>query len=66
MNALRGATETINEFRPTLAISAYHNPSDLYDIVEFIDSLKQDYEYRLRARDFGFVDLTIFCVPPSR
>ena len=65
MNALRGATETIKESRPILAVSAYHNPSDLYDIVEFVDSLNQGYEYELRARDFGFVDLTIFCVPSS-
>ena len=63
MNALVGARQAIDKFRPILAISAYHNPNDLFDILSFVDDLKLGYEYELRARDFGFVDLTVFCIP---
>ena len=44
MDALNGAVQSIQKFKPNLAISAYHKPSDLWDIPIFIKSLCPDYE----------------------
>ena len=46
--SLRGATQTIQRYKPKLAISVYHSLSDLFEIPEFLDSLGVGYCYYLR------------------
>jgi FkbM family methyltransferase len=41
--ALQGSRATIERYRPKLAISIYHRPDDLYQIIEYIDSMDQRY-----------------------
>jgi FkbM family methyltransferase len=36
VEAIRGATESINVFKPKLAISVYHKPNDLFEIISYI------------------------------
>lgn len=45
---LKGATKTIVKNRPKMAISCYHYPTDLIEMVKFIGSLKLDYKFKLR------------------
>lgn len=44
MNALLGATEIITNQLPTLILSAYHKNRDIYDFIEFIQSLSNEYK----------------------
>jgi FkbM family methyltransferase len=55
---LRGAKQTIREFRPKIAVSAYHRPDDEKAIPETVLSAREDYRYRLV--DKGEKDLFFF------
>jgi FkbM family methyltransferase len=46
-DALRGAIKTISEFRPKLAISAYHSLGDLIGLAPLIDSICSGYKFFL-------------------
>lgn len=48
LGALKGARGHIEQGRPKLAISAYHRPSDLLDLVNFVDGLRGDYRVGVR------------------
>ena len=63
--ALEGARKTIESSQPILAISVYHNPSDLFDVFEFLESTNVRYRYHLAALDFGLCDLTLYAIPAS-
>jgi FkbM family methyltransferase len=45
---LKGAEKTIIKNRPKLAISCYHYPTDLVEMVKFINGLKLNYKFKLR------------------
>ena len=47
MGALRGARQTIERFRPKLAISIYHKPNDFFEIVNYLASLQLGYVFYL-------------------
>ena len=61
--ALRGAKETIRLHRPTMAISAYHNPADLWDLPNLIDDMAPGYNFFLRQHYFNSFDLVLYAVP---
>lgn len=44
MAGLRGAESSIRRFRPKLAISIYHKPDDIFDIVNWVHDLDIGYE----------------------
>jgi FkbM family methyltransferase len=46
VRALNGAKETINRFKPRLAITAEHNPNDERDIPEAILRIRRDYRVK--------------------
>ncbi|PPT97878.1 FkbM family methyltransferase [Xanthomonas arboricola] len=46
--ALRGASAHIVAGRPTLAISAYHRSSDLLELVDAVENMRDDYRIGLR------------------
>jgi len=48
LNALKGAKETITKYRPTLAISMYHKPEDIWEIPSYILSIHPDYKLYMR------------------
>ncbi|WP_051586360.1 FkbM family methyltransferase [Selenomonas sp. AE3005] len=61
LEVLKGAFLTISQFKPKLAISAYHKPEDLYEIQKYIRSLRCDYQfafrhYRIDGRDYYLDD----------
>ena len=45
---IKGAKTTIVNYRPKLAISCYHYPTDLINIFNFIDNLGCSYKFKLR------------------
>lgn len=47
--ALRGAKETILKYQPYMAICTYHKMADILEIPKYIKSIREDYNFYLRA-----------------
>jgi FkbM family methyltransferase len=60
IDALEGARTTIRSFAPKLAISAYHRPSDLWEVPAKIKSLHPDYRLFLRQQDGGIIETVCY------
>jgi len=63
LNALMGARETIRKNHPTLAISVYHRPNDLWKIPGFILSITANYKIFIRHYTSGISETVMFFVP---
>jgi len=63
LNALKGAVKTIQEFRPKLAISVYHNFQDLSEIPNFIRQLNLNYLFFLDHFTVHLDETVLFAVP---
>lgn len=61
--ALRGASKTIAEFSPVLAICLYHNPSDLWQIPELIMQINPNYDMYLRVYGDMLLETVLYCIP---
>ena len=48
LDILRGAALIITKFKPILALSAYHKWDDFWVLMNFVKSLRSDYEFALR------------------
>ena len=48
LDVLRGAATTIARFKPILALSAYHKWDDFWTLMNFVKSIRPDYEFALR------------------
>ncbi len=60
--ALRGAAQTIRQYRPKLGICIYHKPADVIEIPRQIRSLNPDYKLYLRAHSYGANDVLLYAV----
>ena len=56
LDVLRGAVTTILRFKPILALSAYHKLDDFWTLMNFVKSLRPDYEFALRHSFDSFED----------
>jgi FkbM family methyltransferase len=66
MELLRGAERTIRRFKPKLAICAYHYPSHLFEIAEYIRSLAPEYVFYLRQHAPIMGDYVLYACIPGR
>ena len=48
---------------PKLAISAYHRPSDLWEVAEVIAAIRPDYRLYLRQHDGGVIETVLYALP---
>jgi FkbM family methyltransferase len=64
--ALRGASHLIEAARPTLAISAYHYPTDLWRIPLLLDQLMPDSRLFLRHYTREVDDTVCYAIPARR
>lgn len=48
LDVLRGAVTTLARFKPILALSAYHKWDDFWTLMNFVKSIRPDYEFALR------------------
>lgn len=60
---LRGATRLIRRCRPALAISVYHRPNDLFELIELIDEIEPTYRFHLRFHALAGVDSVLYAFP---
>ncbi len=63
--ALKGAENTIKSHRPTLAICAYHEHSDLINLPRIIKSFNSEYKLYLRAHKSKSNELVLYAVNPK-
>lgn len=61
-SALRGARRVLREFKPRLAIAAYHRPDDLLTLSELIMELQPAYQLRLGHITTGQSETVLFAV----
>ncbi|WP_298844413.1 FkbM family methyltransferase [uncultured Roseobacter sp.] len=59
--ALTGASDTIRNFKPKLAISAYHKWDDLLAIPTLIHSIRNDYEFYLDCTTGFGGEIVLYC-----
>lgn len=64
--ALQGAEKTLRKFRPTLAISVYHNLSDFWTIPRYLESLDLGYRFYLRHFTIHAEETVLFAVAEER
>ena len=60
IEALKGGRKLIGRYTPKLAISAYHRPSDLWQIPKLIKELNTCYKLYLRQQDGGIIESVIY------
>jgi len=61
--ALDGARRTIAQHRPRLAISAYHLPGDLWNLLHQIRAWDLGYRFHLRGHSFNGFDTVLYALP---
>ncbi|MDR2507110.1 MAG: FkbM family methyltransferase [Candidatus Accumulibacter sp.] len=60
--ALLGAVEIIRQNKPRLAICAYHNLEDIYELPRTILAIRKDYRFALRQHDPGYWNTVLYAV----
>ena len=62
-HALRGARNTIAAHRPHLAISAYHKPRDLWELMLLVHRWDLGYRFYLRTHRYNGFDTVLYGIP---
>ncbi len=62
LEALKGSKQTIQKYRPKLAICLYHKPEDLLDIMLYIKSLVPDYKFYIRHYTLFQVETVLYAI----
>ncbi|BBO66730.1 hypothetical protein DSCA_06600 [Desulfosarcina alkanivorans] len=62
MQALKGAQETIDRYRPSMAVCIYHKLSDFYDIPKFIHQFG-GYHFRIGHYHPEFAETVLYAIP---
>ena len=63
LKALHGAKQLIRRSRPTLAISLYHRPQDLWELPLFLSSICEDYQFYIRQHYANSFDSVLYAIP---
>lgn len=64
--ALLGARNLIAKYRPTLAISLYHRPDDLWAIPALLDNICPDYNFYIRQHHYNSFESVLYAIPKNR
>jgi FkbM family methyltransferase len=63
LEALRGAQTAIRKWAPKLAISAYHRPTDLWQVADVVREVRSGYRLYLRQHDGGVIETVLYALP---
>lgn len=61
--ALEGAIKTISNFKPILALSCYHHPTDLWILPRLIDKICKAYNFYFLQHCNNSFDLVLYGIP---
>jgi FkbM family methyltransferase len=62
-DAILGAKETSRKYRPGMAISAYHLPSDLWRVGLLISEIDADYNFYMRSHAYSSFETVLYAIP---
>lgn len=62
--ALEGALHLLTEHRPSLAVSLYHRPADLWELPAWLDNLGIGYKFHMRSHGFNGFDTVLYARVP--
>jgi FkbM family methyltransferase len=69
LEALRGAKNTIKDFKPLLLIGIYHNPEEFFGTKKYLEKLMPDYQFKIKflsdIRPLAEIHLIAWCEPQS-
>ncbi|MFZ3053695.1 MAG: FkbM family methyltransferase [Sulfuricurvum sp.] len=60
--AILGATQTIQKYKPNLAICLYHKPEDLWEIPLLIHQIEPSYDMYLRVHEDMCLSTVLYCI----
>lgn len=60
---LRGARHIITRWRPSLLVSLYHNPQDLWELPELLFEICDNYDFYIRQHQFNTFDSVLYAIP---
>jgi FkbM family methyltransferase len=63
MQVLLGATQTINKFKPKLALSLYHKPDDMFELIAYIKLHHPFYQYYIGHYTIYLEETVLYCDP---
>ena len=61
--SIRGAVNIIRSCRPALAISIYHKPEDLWDLILMVHQLDLNYQLYIRTHGQNGFDTVLYALP---
>jgi len=62
-HALQGAVSLISTYRPRLAISTYHKPRDLWELLLQVQRMGLGYRFHLRSHAFNGFETVLYALP---
>jgi len=65
LEALKGAENSIRQYKPKLAICVYHKPLDIVEIPLYLKQIVPDYKLYLRHYLFGASETVCYAVPAN-
>jgi FkbM family methyltransferase len=65
LEMLHGAKETIQKYKPKMAISIYHIPAHLIEIAEYVNFLAPEYRMAIRHHSPIFAESVLYCWVPQ-
>ena len=66
LSALKGAYNTIQKFKPKLAVCIYHLPNDLWEIILYIKEQFPFYDFSVRTHQYDGLDFVLYAIPNSK
>ncbi|PJE67695.1 hypothetical protein COU95_00995 [Candidatus Shapirobacteria bacterium CG10_big_fil_rev_8_21_14_0_10_40_9] len=66
LDALKGAVNTIQKYRPIIAVTIYHNSDGAWKIPLFLINNAKNYKYHMRLHSYGGTGAVFYAIPKER
>ncbi len=63
MDVLLGAVQSIKKFKPKLAISLYHKPNDIFELINYVNINHQYYDLYIGHYTIHHEETVLYCCP---
>lgn len=64
--AINGAKKLLNRSRPTIIVSLYHRPNDVWEIPLLITKYCKNYQYYIRQHFYNSFDSVLYAIPKNK